>query len=185
MRKIRINPFKKTFTSREMERLQYFADLKIFQGLTYDEISLFLPYLHERFYKKDEVVFFRGDPSLALYIIKSGVIALTLDYQDDMEELTKVGTGDSVGESCMLENTKRLLSAIVHSESAEMYVVPQLNILEIFENNVSIKSKMMESLSKLYHEYNDNLFEAYRKSLGFFHLPMVYQHEKSGLKNRD
>ena len=179
MRKISINPFKKSFTSRELEKIQYFANLTIFQGLTYDEISLFLPNLHERHYKKDEVVFFRGDPSLALYIIKSGVISLTLDYQDDLEELTKVGTGDSLGESCMLADTKRLLNAIVYSEVAEMYVIPQLNILEIFENNLSIKSKMMESLSKLYHEYNDNLFEAYRKSLGFFHLPMVYQ-QKSG-----
>jgi CRP/FNR family cyclic AMP-dependent transcriptional regulator len=181
MRKISINPFKKSFTSQELERLEYFAKLLIFQGLTYDEISLFLPYLHERHYKKDEVVFFRGDPSLALYIIKSGVISLTLDYQDDLEELTKVGSGASIGESCMLENTKRLLNAIVHSDLAEMYVIPQLNILEIFENNVSIKSKLMESLSKLYHEYNDNLFEAYRKSLGFFHLPMVYQQEKPSL----
>lgn len=181
MRKININPFKKTYTSRELERLQYFANVGIFQGLTYDEISLFLPYLHERHYKKDEVVFFRGDPSLALYIIKSGVISLSLDYQGDLEELTKVGKGDSIGESCMLANTKRLLNAIVFSDDAEMYVVPQLNILEIFENNISIKSKMMESLSKLYHDYNDNLFKAYRKSLGFFHLPMVYQNKKPAL----
>ena len=181
MRKFSFNPFKRTFSSRELEKIKYFANLGIFQGLTYDEISLFLPYLHERQYKKDEVVFFRGDPSLALYIIKSGVISLTLDYQDDLEELTTVGTGDSLGESCMLENTDRLLNAIVFSESAEMYVIPQLNILEIFENNVSIKSKMMESLSKLYHDYNDALFEAYRKSLGFFHLPMVYQRDKPSL----
>lgn len=181
MRKLSFNPFKKTFTSRELERIEYFADVGIFEGLTYDEISLFLPYLHERHYKKDEVVFFREDPSLALYIIKSGTISLTLDYQDDLEELTKVSVGDSVGESCMLEDTRRLLNAIVYSDTAEMYVVPQLNILEIFENNTSIKSKMMESLSKLYHEYNDNLFKAYRQSLGFFHLPMVYDTKKPGV----
>ena len=181
MKKISFNPFKKTFASRELERLEYFAKVGIFQGLSFDEISLFLPYLHERRYIKDEVVFFRGDPSLALYIIKSGTISLSLDYQDDLEELTKVGKGNSVGESCMLANTKRLLNAIVFSDTVEMYVIPQLNILEIFENNLSIKCKMMESLSILYHEYNKNLFEAYRKSLGFFHLPMVYEHRKLGL----
>ena len=178
MKKISFNPFKKIYTSRELERLGYFSKIGIFQGLTYDEISLFLPYLHERHYHKDEVVFFRGDPSLALYIIKSGVISLTLDYQDDLEELTKARTGDSVGESCMLPDTRRLLNAIVHSDKVEMYVIPQLNILEIFENNAIIKSKMMESLSKLYHEYNDSLFKAYRESLGFFHLPMVYDQPK-------
>jgi CRP-like cAMP-binding protein len=174
MAKFSFNPFKRTFGPKELERLEYFSSVGIFQDLTYDELALFLPYLHERHYKKDEVVFFRGDPSLALYIIKAGVISLTLDYQDDMEELTKAKPGDSVGESCMLVDTKRLLNAIVHSDACEMFVIPQLNILEIFENNTAIKSKMMESLSKLYHDYNDNLFKAYRQSLGFFHLPMVY-----------
>jgi CRP/FNR family transcriptional regulator, cyclic AMP receptor protein len=181
MKKISFNPFKKTYASRELERLEYFEKIGIFKGLTYDEISLFLPYLHERRYAKDEVIFFRGDPSLALYIIKSGVVSLSLDYQDDLEELTKVLQGSSIGESCMLADTKRLLNAIVDSEYAEMYVIPQLNILEIFENNISIKSKMMESLSKIYHDYNEDLFEAYRKSLGFFHLPMVYEHRRSDL----
>lgn len=181
MKKINFNPFKKTFASRELEKLQYFSKIGIFQDLSYDEISLFLPYIHERRYSKDEVVFFRGDPSLALYIIKSGIVSLSLDYQDDLEELTKVGQGTTIGESCMLANTKRLLNAIVFSGSSEMYVIPQLNILEIFENNISIKCKMMESMSKIYHDYNENLFEAYRKSLGFFHLPMVYEHKKPGL----
>ena len=178
MKKINFNPFKKTYTARELERLEYFSQIGIFQGLTYDEISLFLPYLHERHYHKNEVIFFRGDPSLALYIIKSGLVSLTLDYQDDLEELTKVGDGDSVGESCMLPDTRRQLNAIVDSDKVEMYVIPQLNILEIFENNAIIKSKMMESLSKLYHDYNEKLFTAYRESLGFFHLPMVYDHHK-------
>ena len=181
MKKFNFNPFKRTYVSRELEKLEYFSKIEIFQDLSYDEISLFLPYIHERRYVKDEVVFFRGDPSLALYIIKSGVVSLSLDYQDDLEELTKVGQGTTIGESCMLSNTQRILNAIIFSESAEMDVIPQLNILEIFENNISIKCKMMETLSKRYHNYNENLFEAYRKSLGFFHLPMVYEHQKPGL----
>ena len=177
MKKIGFNPFKKTFTAREIKLLDYFHQVRVFESLTNSELSLFLPYFHDRVYKKDEVVFFRGDPSRALYIIKSGLISLTVDYQEDMEELTKAGPGSSVGESCLLENTKRLLNAIVHSDSAEMSVLPQLSILEIFENNFSIKAKMFTSLAKIYHEYNDNLFEAYRQSLGFFHLPLVYQNK--------
>ena len=108
-------------------------------------------------------------------IIKSGVISLTVDYQNDLEELTKVKGVNSMGESCMLENTNRLLNAIVSSETSEMYVLPQLNILEVFENNFAIKAKMFAALAKIYHQYNYSLFEAYRNSLGFFHLPLVYE----------
>lgn len=179
MKKIRFNPFEKTFTTRELELLNYFGKVQVFENLTDNELSLFLPYFHERVYKKNEVIFFRGDPSRALYIIKTGVISLTVDYQDDLEELTKAGQGASIGESCLLENTNRLLNAIVFSEDSEIYVLPQLSILEIFENNVFIKAKMFNALAKIYHEYNDNLFEAYRKSLGFFYLPMVYKNKMS------
>ncbi len=172
---MRINPFKKTFSRKEIELLDYFRQIKIFEGLTNSELLLFLPYFHERSYKKNEAVFFRGDPSRALYIIKSGVISLTIDYQEGLEELTKVKEVNSMGESCMLENTTRLLNAIVYSETSEMYVLPQLNILEIFENNFAIKAKMFAALAKIYHQYNYSLFEAYRTSLGFFHLPLVYE----------
>ncbi len=172
---MRLNPFKKTYTTKEIDLLDYFRQVEIFEGLTNSELSLFLPYFNERSYKKSEVVFFRGDPSRALYVIKSGVISLTVDYQNDLEELTKIEAVNSMGESCMLENTNRLLNAIVFSDTSEMYVLPQLNILEIFENNFQIKAKMFTALAKIYHQYNYNLFEAYRNSLGFFHLPQVYE----------
>ena len=109
-----------------------------------------------------------------MYILKSGSISLSIDYQDDLEELTTIPEGDAFGESCLLENTSRLLNAIVISDECKIFVIPQLNVLEIFENNLLIKAKIFSSLAKIYHEYNQNLFEAYRKSLGFFHLPMVY-----------
>ena len=72
MKKIRFNPFEKTFTTRELELLNYFGKVQVFENLTDNELSLFLPYFHERVYKKNEVIFFRGDPSRALYIIKKG-----------------------------------------------------------------------------------------------------------------
>ncbi len=172
---MRLNPFKKSYSRKEIELLDFFRNVSIFQDLEDGELQLFLPYFHDRSYKKDEAVFFRGDPSRALYIIKSGVISLTIDYQNDLEELTKVSAINSMGESCMIENSNRLLNAIVYSENAEMYVLPQLNILEIFENNTEVKAKMFKALANIYHDYNYNLFEAYRNSLGFFHLPLVYK----------
>ena len=172
------NPFKKAYSSKEVEKLDFFRNVSIFEDLEDGELALFLPYFHERSYKKNEAVFFRGDPSRALYVVKSGVISLTIDYQDDLEELTKVTAINSMGESCMLEDNQRLLNAIVDSDYADMFVLPQLNIHEIFENNAQIKAKMLMALAKIYHDYNFNLFEAYRNSLGFFHLPLVYKKSK-------
>lgn len=173
-KKFNWNPFKRTYAAKDLERLEYLAQIKIFKALTLNELALFLPYIHERSFSKDEIVFFRGDPSLALYLIRAGEISLTLDYQNDLEELTSVRAGRAMGESCLLKGTKRLFNATVASESSDMYVIPQLNIHEIFDNSPLVKSKMFEALSEIYHSYNHDLFQAYRKSLGFFHLPMVY-----------
>jgi len=172
------NPFKKSYSRIEIEKLEFFRKVTIFEDLEDGELALFLPYFHERLYKKDEAVFFRGDPSRALYVVKSGIISLTIDYQDDLEELTKVTAVNSMGESCLLEDNQRLLNAIVDSDTSELFVLPQLNIYEIFENNAQIKAKMLMALAKIYHNYNYNLFEAYRNSLGFFHLPLVYKESK-------
>ncbi|UII21422.1 Crp/Fnr family transcriptional regulator [Fulvivirga ligni] len=138
-------------------------------------MSLFLPFMHERKYVQDEVVFFRNDPSHALYIIKKGEVALTIDVNEEFEDLTKVGPGVALGESCLLKNTNRLLNAFVTSEKAEFYVIPQDNIFDIFENNMKIKVRMVEMLAEIYNDYNSNLFKAYKSSLGFFNLSQVYR----------
>lgn len=170
-----INPFKKTFTAQEHNMFVFLAKIRLFSNLNYKQMSLFLPFMHERKYVQDEVVFFRGDPSHALYLLKKGEVSLNIDVNEDFESLTRIQAGVALGESCLLKDANRLLNAFVSSETAEFYVIPQDNIFDIFENNVRIKVKMLESLAEIYNEYNSNLFKAYKSSLGFFNLSQVYR----------
>ncbi|MBL3656331.1 Crp/Fnr family transcriptional regulator [Fulvivirga sediminis] len=169
------NPFKKTFTPEQHDLFLYLSRINLFSTLNYKQMSLFLPFMYERKYEQDEVVFFRNDPSHALYLLKKGEIALTIDVNERFEDLTKVGPGVALGESCLLKNTKRLLNAFVVSEKAEFYVIPQDNIFDIFENNIKIKTRMLEVLAEVYNEYNSNVFKAYKSSMGFFNLSQVYR----------
>lgn len=170
-----INPFKKTFTPQEHNMFVFLANIRLFSNLNYKQMSLFLPFMHERSYVQDEVVFFRNDPSHALYLLKKGEVSLTIDVNETFESLTTVKGGIALGESCLLRDANRLLNAFVSSEKAEFYVIPQDNIFDIFESNIKIKAKMLESLSEIYNEYNTNLFKAYKSSLGFFNLSQVYK----------
>lgn len=170
-----INPFKKTFTPQEHNLFVFLAKIRLFSNLNYKQMSLFLPYMHERKYVQDEVVFFRGDPSHALYLLKKGEVSLTIDLNENFENLTTLRAGVAVGESCLLKDTNRLLNIFVSSEKAEFYVIPQDNIFDVFESNLKIKAKMLESLAEIYNEYNENLFKAYKSSLGFFNLNQVYK----------
>ena len=149
----------------------------MFKSLTYKEMSHFIPYLHERTYEQDEVVFFREDPSHALYLLKRGEVTLTIDVNEGFETVTKVGAGSALGESCMLGGTKRVLNAFVSSSGASFYVIPQDNIFSIFESHEKVKLKMLQALAEIYSEYNANLFKAYRSSFGFFHLGQLYKQD--------
>jgi len=170
-----INPFKKTYTLREQNLFVFLSKIPLFSELNYKELSLFLPHMHERKFEQNEVVFFRNDPSHALYLLKKGQVTLNLDLDEEFETLTTVKAGVALGESCLINDTNRLLNAFVSSETAEFYVIPQDNIFNIFEGHLKIKAKMLESLAKIYSDYNANLFKAYKSSMGFFNLSQLYK----------
>jgi CRP/FNR family transcriptional regulator, cyclic AMP receptor protein len=169
-----INPFKKSFSSEDVTLFKFLKGVKLFENLTYEELHAFLPYLYLRMYRVDEAVFFRNDPSNALYLIKTGRVTLSIDINERMEELTVLNTGDHFGDNTLLENTRRIYNAMVVSETAELYVIPHVNIISIFDHNPTIKAKMLESLSSLYNTYTMNLFKAYKSSFGFFNLGEAY-----------
>lgn len=170
-----INPFKKRYTDKELVLFRFLRKIKVFERLTNKEISVFLPYLYLRHYSSEEVVFFRNDPANAFYIVKSGRVALTVDVNDTFEVLTEVTANKAFGDNSLLENAQRIYTAIVKSESADIYVVPHVNLMEIFQDHVEIKAKVMTSLSELYNGYTQNLFRAYQSSFGFFDLSQTYK----------
>lgn len=149
--------------------------VKPFERLSYEEMALFLPHLYLREYKIDEVVFFRNDPSNAFYIVKSGKVSLNIDINRELEVLQVLKSGGYFGHNAILENTIRVYTAIVVSEVSELYVLPKVNVMEIYDRRSRIKAKMMTSLAELYNEFNQNIFKTYRSSLGFFNLSDAYQ----------
>ncbi|MFC2186030.1 cyclic nucleotide-binding domain-containing protein [Peijinzhouia sedimentorum] len=170
-----INPFKKRYTDKELVLFRFLRKIKVFERLNNKELSVFLPYLYLRHYTAEEVVFFRNDPANAFYIVKSGRVALTVDVNDTFEALTEITANKAFGDNSLLENAQRIYTAIVKSESADIYVVPHVNLMEIFQDHIEIQAKVMTSLSELYNGYTQNLFRAYQASFGFFDLSQTYK----------
>lgn len=168
------NPFKKTYSEEDLLLFRFLSKIKIFERLTYDELALFTPFMFKRTFVQDEVVFFRNDPSQALYLIKSGSISLNIDLGDKFEVLSILNKGKAFGDNALLENTRRIYTTIVVTEKADIYVIPQVNLLDIFQNNPNIKAEVLNSLAEIYNDYTANLFNAYRSSFGFFNLGEAY-----------
>lgn len=170
-----INPFKKSYTTKELSMFRFLSRIELFKRLNYKEMSYFLPYFYLREYKSNEVVFFRNDPGNALYLVKSGKVSINVDIDDGFELLSIIKSGGAFGESALLEESNRIYTSIIHTERAELYVLPKVNMHEIFEGHAEIKTKMLESLSELYNDYMVNLFKGYKSSLGLFNLSQVYK----------
>lgn len=169
-----LNPFKKSYSNKELSLFRFLKRITLFEQLTFEQLSHFLPFMHMRIYKENEVVFFRGDPSHALYLLNEGEITLTLDIKERFENLGHLRTGKSFGDNVLVPDAQRIYNAIVSNEKAEIYVIPQINIFEIFEHYPKIKAKMLESYLKQQNDYMSRLFSTYKTNFGFFDLGHVY-----------
>ena len=170
-----IDLFKKSYSEDELSQFEFLSRVKLFEKLTKAEMTFFLPYIYNREYVMDEVVFFRGDPSNALYIVKSGRVNLNIDVNDGFEELTYIDPAESFGDNAFLQDSKRIYNAIVQSETSIIMVIPKVNIHEIFESHPVLMSKMLTSMAEMYNGYTQNLFTAYKSSFGFFNLGQAYR----------
>ncbi len=170
-----INPFKKSYSIKELNLFRMLSKVKPFERLNYEEMALFLPHLYLREYTIEEAVFFRNDPSNAIYIVKSGKVTLNIDINKSFEVLQVLKSGGYFGHNALIENSVRVYTAIVISEVSELYVLPKVNIMEVFDRRARVKAKMMTSLAELYNEFNQSIFKTYRSSLGFFNLSDAYQ----------
>ncbi|NJO02375.1 MAG: Crp/Fnr family transcriptional regulator [Bacteroidia bacterium] len=169
-----MNPFRRSYTQVEQNYFKFLSKFKLFERLNRAEMLLFIPHLHLRNYRINEVVFFRNDPSQALYLIKSGELTMLLDVGDHFETVVGFGPLVSVGNNSLLEDSKRIFTAVVSSVVCEIYVLPRVNILDIFEQNPLIRAKMMESLAELLNENFSVMLRAYQVSHGLFDLEGMF-----------
>ena len=175
------NPFKRTYSKTEEELFEFLSYNRLFHKLSKKEMLLFFPFLHLRMYKQDEVVFFRKDPSQAIYLIREGEVTLELDIANHFENITKIQKNASFGHNALLSKTKRTYNAIVSSPFCQLYVIPQVNISNIFEHKPIIKAKMLEALSELFNENFNALFNTYRVKQGFSDLGDLFKDIAYGL----
>lgn len=169
------NPFGKSFKQEEINLFNFLNSLPIFSDLTFKELVHFLPFLYERNYTQNEVVFFRNDPAHALYLIRKGKVILNIDIEGQTEMLAEISDNEMFGENSLLYETKRRVNAIVSSEICTMFVIPRDNLFGIMEDHETIKAKLMTKLAYHYEQKLKRLFRNYRSSYGLFNLGDIYK----------
>lgn len=170
--------FKKKYSEKELHIFRFLRKNRLMETLTDEELANFLPYLYLRTYRQNEVIYFTGDPSQAVYIVKAGIVSLNLDITEGFEKIMTLYPGKLFGDNAFLKGAKRISTAVVLTEGAELYVIPHANLLEIMNQHPPIRAKVMTAFSEISNEYTSNLFRTYKSSLGFFDLGTVYSNMK-------
>ena len=170
--------FKKKYSKSELELLDFLGGIAQFEGLSNEELNYFVPFMHLRTYNQNEIVFFSGDPSQAFYIVRKGNISLSIDIKERSEELLVLDSRMAFGDNTFLNGSKRLYNATVVSESAELYVLPHINLMEILDAHSEVKAKVFYNIMKINNSYTTNIFKMYKASYGFFELSSVYRSKK-------
>lgn len=99
------------------------------------------------FWRADSVVFERGSPSEALYVVLSGEISVVEPTEDGEVEISRIGPGNSFGElSLLLHTTHRKTARAV--EDSELLVVPESSFEELLESNPDLDALFRRRLEE-------------------------------------
>lgn len=146
------NPFKKRYSEEDEQFINFFRRTVLFSTLEDSEILEFKPYIYERKYNADEIVFHQGDPSKAMFFVKSGKVQLRMQLGNYSRRLITLTEGQVFGENCLVEDKPHPLNAIV-MEKSSLYVLAQTDIQKVFMEDKDIPGKMLAKFGELYYEW--------------------------------
>src|SRR6266566_4279721 len=94
------------------------AQVGLFAGLTSAELISLAGLMRPRPYARDEVIYLRGDPGTAFYLIASGKVKIALTSPDGKELiLRRFSAGGFHGELALLDDEPRSADAIATEQS--------------------------------------------------------------------
>ena len=157
----------------DYEQIESLKRSVIFKDLCPLEMEEVAALMHVRTYTKHEAIFLKGEPAQAVYLIVEGRVRISTERLQQEEDLFTLEVDDTLGHEALLSESTRQTHAIVVSESATVYAIPQGHLLEAMQMNISIEAKIMRNLSLVYNKYIHKLFSQYKEDTGFFELAQV------------
>lgn len=106
--------------------------------------------LFQRFGKeipKGTVLFREGDPGKEMYVLQSGLVAISKKVRDVEKVLAVLGPGEFFGEMAIISNKPRNASAIVESE-ARLLVIDPRTFEAMIRGNSEIAVRMIKKLAE-------------------------------------
>ena len=142
------------------------SQVPLFAGLDLDERTELAGRLRRRRYRKDEILFLRGDPGTFLYLLESGRVKIALTSTEGKEMvLALLGAGDFFGELALIDGQPRSADALV-MEASELLLLARADWLRFVEARPPVALHVMTVLSQRLRQTDELIHEA-----AFFDVP--------------
>lgn len=140
-----------------MIRKDFLRNIPLFSDLSDDELDLVLTSSQKIHYKKNNIIFYEGDPGDYLLVVLSGKIKVVLLGEHGQELILAIlEPGSYVGEMSLLEGAPRS-ATIMTMEPSDFIRLARDPILTLIKQHPSLAMKILLALSKRVREVSDQL----------------------------
>ncbi len=143
--------------------MRYVGDAPFFSALSEEEQERVSERMHLELRRSGEALFHKGDPSNALYLIKSGWVRL---LADGGTALASQGPGSLVGEADLFQDQPRSLGAITATD-VELWVLGREDLIDLIAESPQIGLKLSLAFGSRLALLDRYLIEQRLKSLPF------------------
>jgi CRP-like cAMP-binding protein len=131
----------------ETHRIGQIQRLGLFATLQPKELRVVDGLMHERRYRKDEVVFDEGEEGQALYMVVSGRILICRQGSPDTARIAEMAAGSMFGELALLDDSPRSAQARAMEDSV-LAALSRADFNGLVETHAVIASKIAMQLAR-------------------------------------
>ena len=138
-----------------MTYVDFLKKVPLFSELDEEEFHQLANVVREQRYKKHATIVFVDDPGSALYILKDGLVKITIEDQHGDEMILRIlYPTDFFGEMSLLDGMPRS-ATVTAQEPSEVLTISREHFLSIIEQSPKILLKMTAVLSKRLRQANE------------------------------
>lgn len=146
-----------------MTYVDFLTKVPLFSELDEGELHQLASVVREQHYRKHTTIVHVDDPGSSLYILKSGLVKITIEDQHGDEMILRIlYPTDFFGEMSLLDGMPRS-ATVTAQEPSEVLTIAREHFLNIIEQSPKILLKMTAVLSKRLRKANELIH-----SLAFF-----------------
>lgn len=123
--------FQRDEDARTHSAIAVLKQVPMFRGLSGGHLREFAEIVHTRTYRRDEFLYYEGDPGLGLYVVREGRVKLiTEDESGNAHELRMLAEYEVFGELSLFGDFRRTATAQAATETQVLgFFRPDLNVL--------------------------------------------------------